>query len=136
ARRLPLTGAVQVASSQPGGGMQVGAQGPGTPGVLLVEDDPDHRTIFRSYLEHRGWCVAEAAEAASAFDRRDDPGIGAVVVDLAGTGGWELLERLGGRTPRPLLVCLTGDARAGSRQRAASLGADAYLTKPIRLAEL
>jgi CheY-like chemotaxis protein len=106
------------------------------PCVLLVADDPDHRVIFRSFLEHRGWRVTEADAADSAYAVIDETAVGVVVVDLGGTNGWSLLETLGVRPERPRLLCVTGDARLGSRDRATRLGADGYLTKPIQLAEL
>ena len=105
------------------------------PCVLLVEDDSDHRTVFRSFLERRGWRVAEAGEAAPSHDLIGSPDVGVVVVDLGGTDGWSLLETVGASAHQPPLLCLTGDARPSSRERATRLGADVYLTKPIRLAE-
>lgn len=104
--------------------------------VLLLEDDWDHRNVFRHYLEHRGWVVREATEAgpARALVASEHPD--AVVLDLGGTNGWTLLEELGTSVARPRLICVTGDARPESRDRAARLGADDYLLKPIPLRRL
>ena len=109
--------------------MEIRAPAELVPCVLLVEDDSDHRAVFRSFLERRGWRVAEAVEAAPAHDLIGSPDVGVVVVDLGGTDGWSLLETVGARAHRPPLLCLTGDARPSSRERATRLGADVYLTK-------
>jgi DNA-binding response OmpR family regulator len=104
--------------------------------LLLLEDDWDHRNVFRDFLTHRGWTVLEATQAASARDLVATEPVDVIVVDLGGTNGWGLLEDLGSRSARPRLICLTGDARTESRDRAVALGADQYLVKPIPLKQL
>ena len=104
--------------------------------VVLLEDDWDNRIVFLSYLEHRGWKVWEATEAGSALDRLHSEAVAVIVVDLGGTDGWQLLEHLGPLSDRPRLLCLSGDARTESRERAARLGADGYLISPLLLRDL
>lgn len=104
--------------------------------VLLLEDDWDHRNVFRNFLEHRGWVVREATRAETARALLALEPIDVIVVDLGGTNGWALLEEMGRLRERPRLLCLTGDARPDSRARATALGADAYLVKPIPLRAL
>lgn len=107
------------------------------PGSLLIlEDDWDHRKVFRAFLEHRGWSVREATNASVARQTLASERIDVVVLDLGGTNGWDLLEELGTSAERPRVVCLTGDAREESRARAQALGADLYLLKPIPLRAL
>lgn len=108
----------------------------GPASVLLLEDDWDHRTVFRNFLEHRGWVVREATEAETARALLSSDPVDVIVLDLGGTNGWTLLEELGPRQDRPRLLCLTGDARPASRERAVALGADGYLVKPILLRAL
>jgi CheY-like chemotaxis protein len=104
--------------------------------LLLLEDDWDHRNVFRDFLVHRGWTVLEATQAASARSLLASERIDVVVVDLGGTNGWALLEELGAQAARPWLICLTGDTRVESRDQAVALGADQYLIKPIALKRL
>src|SRR5262245_36832969 len=60
--------------------------GPGNvASVLLLEDDWDHRTVFRNFLEHRGWLVREAAEAESARELLAREPADVIVMDLGGT---------------------------------------------------
>jgi CheY-like chemotaxis protein len=116
--------------------MEMPERAPHGASLLLLEDDWDHRNVFRDFLQHRGWTVREATQAASARSLLASERIDVVVVDLGGTNGWALLEELGSQSVRPRLVCLTGDARNESRHRATALGADRYLVKPIPLRDL
>jgi DNA-binding response OmpR family regulator len=116
--------------------METRAQDPQRASLLLLEDDWDHRNVFRDFLVHRGWTVLEATQAASARSLLASERIDVVVVDLGGTNGWALLEELGTKPGRPHLLCLTGDARTESRDQAVALGADQYLVKPIALKRL
>ncbi len=112
-----------------------GAERPRT--VLLVEDNADVVALFRRYLVSEGFqCIAvtdsTAARECIAEHRPD-----AVVLDvmMRKMDGWELLQSV--KTDPalrsiPVVVCSVLD----EQELAQSLGADAYLRKPVRPAEL
>ena len=108
--------------------------------VLVVDDSPSVRTIMRMALERAGFDVVEAADGECAFDVLDGRALGAVVCDLAmpRVDGFSFMRYLR-QHPRyrftPLVV-LSNDARNESRDRAREQGAQAYVHKPCRPADL
>jgi CheY-like chemotaxis protein len=103
--------------------------------IVLVEPDPDLRTILRSLLETSGHEVTEAEDGPSAFATavRVRPDVMLVDIDLAGFDGYELGQRLR-MTPEAkstLLVALTGYGRPEDIERAHAAGFDHHATKPV-----
>ena len=70
--------------------------------ILVVDDDPDIREVFRTYLEHDGYDVLEAADAAAGRslvqDRSPDLILLDVMMEEVDTG-FTLAEELGGTIP-------------------------------------
>lgn len=102
--------------------------------ILFADDDEDIRTVFGMSLE-RYYRVLEAATGTSALEltRRERPDL--VVLDwtMPGSSGIEILTAL---REDPLtaalpVILLTGKEEETDRARAASLGAYAYLVKPV-----
>jgi two-component system CheB/CheR fusion protein len=108
--------------------------------VLLVEDDADIRNTLRAILEHDGFQVQAAADAASALALLEQGLPEAVLLDLGlpGMNGYELAlavrQRFGPNGPR--LVALTGYGQAADRQATQEAGFDAHLTKPLKPRDL
>lgn len=108
--------------------------------VLLVEDDPDTRTLFRVALELSGFHVIEAASGPDgvhmALSQRPDCAL--VDLGLSGLDGCEVASRVRAGDPdrRIRLVAVTGHASDEDRQRALASGFDLYLVKPIEPAAL
>ena len=50
--------------------------------VLVVEDDPQLRTYYRSLLTLEGYVVLTAEDGVDALERIEDHQVGAVVLDL------------------------------------------------------
>ena len=108
--------------------------------ILVVDDD---RLLGAGYvlgLERRGMVARLVTDPALALDAIRDFNPDLVVTDvmMPGCSGFELaavLRQFDGLLALPI-VFLTGDAETGARRHALDLGADAYLVKPISLAEL
>jgi CheY-like chemotaxis protein len=105
------------------------------PLVLIVDDNIDAREMYAVYLEHAGFRALEAADGETAIDmaRRDRPAIILMDATMPKLDGWEAARRLKadvGTRSIPLIM-LTAHAFVEHRERAAEVGADAFLAKPV-----
>jgi DNA-binding response OmpR family regulator len=107
--------------------------GPGR--VLVVDDEPNVRLVFRTALEADGFRVDEARDGTTALERLGRSSCDVVLLDLQmpGVGGMEVLRRLrnGGNDVPVVIVTAYGtipDAVAAMR-----LGAVDFLAKPVTL---
>ena len=108
------------------------------PHILIVEDEPDVRTLLADVLVEDGYEVSAARDAADAIAllRRRRPDV--IVLDLmmAGLDGWDFLalhRQLPG--PHAPVIVVTAAARGGI-ERAHDAGADAVVTKPFSVDRL
>ena len=106
--------------------------------VLLVEDDPDIAQTVATAMESDGHEVVQAASGSAALERARGGDIDLVLLDLGlpDLDGLEVCRRL--RTAgcaMPILV-LTGRADEIDTVLGLDAGADDYVAKPFRLAEL
>lgn len=104
------------------------------PLVLLVDDYPDAREMYREYLVFSGFDVAEASSGREAIDLASDirPDIILMDLSLPGMDGWEATRLLKAQpvTENIPVVALTGHALAGHSEDARRAGCDAFITKP------
>ncbi|EMF01784.1 response regulator transcription factor [Streptomyces mobaraensis NBRC 13819 = DSM 40847] len=106
--------------------------------VVIVEDDDTIGDRLTAMLRAQGyeseWCPDGAAALARAA--REPAELVLLDLGLPDVDGFELCRRLRERLPGAVLVVLT--ARTGEMDVVEALesGADDYLTKPFRLAEL
>jgi type II secretory ATPase GspE/PulE/Tfp pilus assembly ATPase PilB-like protein/CheY-like chemotaxis protein len=132
--RSPMT---QPAAEAPAGAM---ARPPGAPGeagatVLLADDDQQMRRLVRGVLEREGFTVLEASDGIEALDSLAQHAVDLLILDhdMPRLNGLGVLEELrhGVATAGLPVVMLT--ARTDSTEtEALDLGAQDYLTKPIR----
>jgi len=102
--------------------------------VLVVDDAPDTREMYGSYLGYRGYGVLTApdgdAAVQTALAQRPD----VIVMDLAmpRLNGISAVHRLkqDARTRNIPVIILTGYAFRAIQQGALEAGADVFLTKP------
>jgi CheY-like chemotaxis protein len=104
------------------------------PLVLLVDDYPDAREMYREYLVFSGFDVAEASSGREAVDKAAEihPDIILMDLSLPGMDGWEATRLLKAQpiTEAIPVVALTGHALAGHSEDARRAGCDAFITKP------
>lgn len=105
--------------------------------ILLVDDDETIRDLLEATLRfgaHEVDVAGDPGQIAAAF-ARSSPDLVVLDLDLPGTSGLQILERLraGGATCH--FVVLTGSGRA-REQELRRAGAAAYLTKPFSPLEL
>ncbi|MDI7275468.1 MAG: response regulator [Anaerolineae bacterium] len=105
--------------------------------VVIVEDNQDLVRLYSRYLASRGYRLIEISDPAVAVERIAEIMPHAVVLDLmmSRVDGWQILQRLRGTASLreiPVAVCSV----LNEPELARSLGASAYLRKPVRPAEL
>ena len=119
---------------------QIAMTAPADCQALVVDDDPDVRTVVSAVLSRSGFVVSLAASAEEAFDQLRESKVDLLVLDwnLPGMSGIELCERLR-REPRhehlPILF-LTGHSSSQDLVNAFAAGADDFVSKPFRAPEL
>jgi len=107
--------------------------------ILLVDDDPDMRSLTRTFLEHEGYGVFSSGDAERASQIfRSVPEIDLLVTDLymPGRSGMELARELKGiRSELPVLMISGGLVDSAQKLRLEQEGWS-FLAKPFRLPEL
>jgi CheY-like chemotaxis protein len=102
--------------------------------VLLVEDNEDNRTVYRTILEHFGYTVLEArnGEDGVRMAREELPALILMDISIPLIDGWEATRMLkGDETTRDIpIIALTAHALATDRAKAQEVGCDGYLAKP------
>jgi CheY-like chemotaxis protein len=110
--------------------------------VLLVDDDPALRTLYRFNLEASGMKVTEAPDGETALKLLEGalPDVVLLDVMMPGLDGWAVAARLAAdpRTAKLPVIFITALADDASRARGERSGAVGYLAKPfnpVRLAD-
>src|SRR5690349_22121909 len=105
--------------------------------IVVVEDEPGIRDVLRVLLVAAGYRVAEAENATrgEVEARAHKPDLLLVDLGLPDRDGVELIRRVRGFSPVPIIVL---SARTTEAEKIAALdaGADDYVTKPFAAAEL
>lgn len=105
--------------------------------VLVVDDNEDEQELLRRYLEPPGYQVITARSGTEALTLAKSQAPFAITLDLmmAGQDGWEVLQKLANQHDTqhiPVIVCTVLSAR----ELALSLGAYAFLPKPVQQSDL
>jgi len=118
----------------------------GAPGVclrvLLAEDNPVNQKVVTRLLEKRGHSVVVAGNGREALDALGKEPFDLVLMDvqMPEMDGFEttaaIRENEKSSGVHQPVVALTANAMKGDREQCLAAGMDAYLTKPIRSAEL
>ena len=106
--------------------------------VLVVDDEESVREVLKTFLNERGYVVAEAASGPLAIASMDSfrPDIVLLDIRMPGMDGIEVLQRLKERRKDiPVLMVTATDDEDIARQ-AIRLGASDYITKPFSFAQL
>jgi signal transduction histidine kinase/ActR/RegA family two-component response regulator len=110
--------------------------------VLVVDDEPDARTLARRVLEERGAEVVAVGSAAEALEAVDGGSAINVVVSDIGmpeNDGYDFIQRMRampGRAGRVPAIALTALARDEDRKRTLLAGYQVHISKPVDPAEL
>jgi PAS domain S-box-containing protein len=110
--------------------------------VLVVDDEPDARTLVSRLLDECGAAVTPASSTAEALERLQNGRFDVLVCDIGmpGEDGYTLIRKAralaaeqGGKVPA---IALTAFARSKDRVRAMLAGYNVHLAKPVEPQEL
>ncbi|NJN18433.1 MAG: response regulator [Oscillochloris sp.] len=141
---LPWLPPEQTMDSKPEPEMPAAVTGPPSPysgaQLLLIDDDRTGSEMLRSYLECLGYQLisVESAEEGLAYLRDTLPNLIMMDIRLHGIDGLEAIRRLRAdvATRSIPIIALTTLAMPGDDQRCLAAGANAYISKPLRLHRL
>lgn len=99
----------------------------------MVDDDDDVRLALQRLFSSAGFAVETYASGAEFLRSVDDHRPDCVLLDLhmPETSGYEVQGALARRHAGVPVVIITGHDTPEARMRALTLGAKAYLTKPV-----
>lgn len=108
------------------------------PTLLVVDDEPELRTLLGEYFGRHGFSVAIAADAAQARNwlAEQRPDLALLDINMPGENGLSLARWLREAHPGVGLVMLTTAGEAVDRIVGLELGADDYIPKPFELREV
>ena len=105
--------------------------------VLVVEDDVDIRDALIGILRDEGYAADAAGNGVEALDhlRSNAPRPALILLDLMMPvmNGWQFRTAQKGDDALNAIPVVVISADAGVKQKAASIGAQGYLKKPIEL---
>ena len=107
------------------------------PLILVVDDSPADRKLFRRMLEKAGYAVAEASSGPEAIEALMNTRFDLMILDLRmpGLDGLELLHNLRSM-PKPKIIAATDSSYPRLLELARQLGASSTLEKTLADGEL
>ena len=115
-----------------------GPDSPSRPFLLLVDDDPQIRTLLREIGNRSGFEVAEAANGREAIDALQRRHVDLMLLDLhmPEASGFEVLRASRSNRTSTQIVLMTGHSSIDNAVEAIKLGAGEFLPKPLDLPRL
>ena len=106
--------------------------------ILIVDDDKAILKSLKEILELEGYSVdtAETGQEATKASKEKYFNLALLDIKLPDMEGTELLSKLYESEPRIMKIMLTGYPSLENAIKSVNLRADAYLTKPVKRAEL
>ena len=107
------------------------------PKVLIVDDEPQIRTLLKATLTRAGYNIVEASNAREALASKsiDKPDLVLLDLGLPDRDGLELVGPLAAE-PRSAVLVISARDQTEQKVAALDLGADDYVTKPFDTEEL
>lgn len=108
--------------------------------ALVADDNEDSRKLATLMLRREGLIVSQAVNGRQAVDQAaaTPPDLILMDLEMPVMGGLEAIRdlRAGGKAPGVRIIALSAHAAGESREQSLAAGADGYLVKPLRIAEL
>ena len=117
---------------------QSGAQIPGNPDVLVIDDDESICEGCRQTLEEEGFLAAIARDGSQGLKLVEETHPKIVLVDLKmpGMTGQEVLAKISEMDPSIISIVITGYGSIDSAVETMKIGAFDFLTKPFEMEKL
>ncbi|MGA9762594.1 MAG: response regulator [Gaiellaceae bacterium] len=108
--------------------------------ILVCEDDPSLRLLFRLTIEPHGYQVIEAGDGRSGLElaRSLEPDLVIVDMGLPDISGVDVVRAIkaGATLAKVPILMATGSMQPGDRLTAEDAGVDAFLYKPFNMVRL
>lgn len=110
------------------------------PRILVVEDNPDNRTLIMDILFSLNYEVLEATDGEQGVRQAEKEHPDLILMDLSlpQMDGWTATRHIKANADLQHIpiIALTAHAMVGDREKALEAGCDDYISKPIDLREL
>jgi two-component system response regulator HydG len=106
--------------------------------ILIVDDDPAHRTMLRTLLTGWGYAISEADDGSSAIEIVHEQPFDLILMDIRmiKVSGLEALVEIKAFNPAIPIIIMTAYSSVETAVEALKNGAYDYLTKPLDFDEL
>jgi DNA-binding response OmpR family regulator len=108
-----------------------------TSSILVVDDDPEMVDLLRECFKDEGYDILSAPDGEEAIRSVNLhlPDLVLLDIMMPKIDGIEVLRRLYGKYPVPVIM-LSARLDFDEKVKCLNMGADDYITKPFRIAEL
>ena len=105
--------------------------------ILVVDDNPELRTLLKSYLTQEGFAIVTASNGQKALfvARQEKPDLVILDIMMPEMDGYEFMRTFSREVQTPIIV-LTAKLEESDKVLGLELGADDYVTKPFSMREL
>nr|WP_139088758.1 response regulator [Oscillochloris trichoides] len=109
-----------------------------SPTVMIVEDDPATRRLYRFLLTNSGYVVVEAEDGLAALERLATTPCDVIITDMnmPRMGGIEMVRTLRQQQSTIHVIMVTAFGTPDTEKHAYRAGVNEYLTKPFDFEEL
>jgi DNA-binding response OmpR family regulator len=106
--------------------------------ILVIEDDPDIRSLVELHLRDAGYAVSTEGAGDLGLQRALSGDFDLIVLDLMlpGVDGLEICRNLRAQAPHIAVLMLTARSTELDRVLGLEMGADDYITKPFSVREV
>ncbi|NVM27048.1 MAG: response regulator, partial [Desulfobacterales bacterium] len=106
--------------------------------VLVVDDDPAHRTMLRTLLTGWGYTILEADDGSTAIEKVHEQAFDLILMDIRmlKVSGLQALTEIKAFNPAIPVIIMTAYSSVETAVEALKNGAYDYLTKPLDFDEL
>jgi DNA-binding response OmpR family regulator len=103
------------------------------PKVLIIDDDPDVRTVMNVLMKKNGFEVETASRREEAMDKLATfcPSVVLLDVLLSGADGREICKEIKANEKMKHIPVIMFSAHPGAAENINSYGADGFITKPV-----
>jgi len=105
--------------------------------ILVIDDEPDMLSLIKRILKPEGYDVLSAADSVCGLSllKQVKPNLILLDIMMPGPNGFDILERIRQSFDIPVIM-VTATRDQGALEKAFNSGADDYIRKPFRPAEL
>lgn len=106
--------------------------------ILLIDDEPEIRTLIRIHMERAGFQIIEAESGRQAIERMNEQHFELMILDLMmdDGNGFDVLRYLHEKSLETIVIALSARREVQDKITTLGLGAVDYVTKPFSPLEL